>query len=151
MRNGQNDQKTVKCVKEFFFIKLTKACKENQEWHILYIRSMTPLTSRHNSIIQNFTTSWIHEKWSKWPKNCELRKKFSFHKIKEDIQRKPVVKCFIHSRVDVTYAGFRTSELQNFMRTDQNTTKLSLFNALFIKSLKLWHKNRCEFLASAPI
>ena len=31
MRNGQNDQKTVNCVEDFFFIKLTKIWRENQE------------------------------------------------------------------------------------------------------------------------
>ena len=38
MRNGQNDQKSVNCVKGSFSIKLTKTCKENQEWNVLYIR-----------------------------------------------------------------------------------------------------------------
>ena len=31
MWNGQNDQKTVNYVKDSFFIKLIKTCKENHE------------------------------------------------------------------------------------------------------------------------
>ena len=31
MRNGQNHQKTMNCVKDSFFIKLSKTCKENEE------------------------------------------------------------------------------------------------------------------------
>ena len=31
MRNGQNDQKAVNCVKDFFFIKSINIYKENQE------------------------------------------------------------------------------------------------------------------------
>ena len=33
MRNGQNDHETGS-----FSVKLTKICKENQRWNILYIR-----------------------------------------------------------------------------------------------------------------
>ena len=65
MRNDQNDQKTVNCVKNSFSIKLTIEYKENQGWNILYIRGY-----------------------------------------------------------GVTYAGFRSLQLLNFMRTDQNNTKL---------------------------
>ena len=54
---------------------------------------------RRNTIIQNFTTSLLHEEWSKRSKNCELSKRFFFHKINEDMQRKPGVKCFIHLRL----------------------------------------------------
>ena len=68
MRNGQNDQKTVKCVKEFFFIKLTKACKENQEWHILYIRRYDAInveTQFNHPKLYNFMNSWEMVKMTK--------------------------------------------------------------------------------------
>ena len=45
-------------------------------YYLCSFACMTSLTSRHNLIIQKFTTSWIHEKWSKRTKNCELRKRF---------------------------------------------------------------------------
>ena len=74
MRNGQNDQKTVNCVKDFF------------------------------------------------------------HKINKYIQRKPGIKCFI-------FAGIMSltpdSELNNFTRTDHNTTSVCtrLFSHKVIKTM----------------
>ena len=59
---------------------------------------MESLKSRHNLIIQNFTASSSHEKWSKRPKTVTYVKDF-FHKINKDMQRKPGIKCFGHSRV----------------------------------------------------
>ena len=46
---------------------------------------MESLKSRHNLIIQNFTASSSHEKWSKRPKTVTYVKDF-FHKINKDMQ-----------------------------------------------------------------
>ena len=73
MRNGQNDQKTVNYVKDFFFIKLMKICKENQEWNVLYIRGYDVF--KPDSELYNLITLW---ELIKPPQNFVQR---SFHKV----------------------------------------------------------------------
>ena len=61
-----------------------------------------------------------------------------FQKINKNMQRKLGMKYFEHLRVWRLHGGFKTLQLHNFVRTDQNTTKLC--QGFFpIKSLKLCH------------
>ena len=52
----------------------------------------------------------------------ELCKRFFLHKINKNMQRKPRVKCFM-LRVDVINVKFKTLQLYNFVKTDQNATE----------------------------
>ena len=53
-----------------------------------------------------------------------LREKFFFHKINKNMHSKPgIIFLYIH-RYDNTHARFKFLELHNFVRTEQNTTKL---------------------------
>ena len=78
----------------------------------------------------------------------KLCKKFFFHKINKNMQRKPGLKCYIHSRV---WRHLR--QIQNFIpsweliKTSQNFVQAFLS----VKSLKLCHKNSGEIFASIPL
>ena len=91
MRNGQNDQITVNCVKYSFFHKISKYAKKTKNKVFYIFAGMMSLTP--------------------------------------------------------------DSEPYNFVRTDHNTIKLIFHHKSYfsIKSLKLCHKNRGEFLASTPL
>ena len=54
MRNGQNDQKTLNCVKDFF-IKLTNTCKKNKNKMFYIFAGIMSLAP--DSELYNFITS----------------------------------------------------------------------------------------------
>ena len=130
----------------------TKSFNVSDNWHIIYVqlRVWHDLRVRHNLIIQNFTTSWIHNKWSKRPKNCELCKRF--FSLNKQIYAKKT-----RNKILYIFAGIMSltpdSELYNFITSwELITTPQNFVQGSFsIKSLKLWHQNRGDFLASGPL
>ena len=55
----------------------------------------------------------------------KLRRRFILYKINKNMKRKPAMKCFVYENgYEVTYTKFKTLQLHNFVKTDQNTTKL---------------------------
>ena len=84
--------------------------------------------------LRNFISSWEMVKTT-----IKLCKRFFFHKIKKNMQRKPRMKYFIHLQV-----WCHSLWIQNSARTDQNTTKWVQV-CFSIKSRKLCHKNRGDF------
>ena len=66
------------------------------------------------------------------------------------MQRKPKVKYSYNCGYDVTYAEFKTLQLYNIMKSDQNDTKFC--TRLFMHKVnKICHKTKVEVLASRPL
>ena len=101
-------------------------------------------TQFNDSKLCNFISTWEMGKAT-----IKLCKKFFFHKFNKNTQRKPWMKCFVHSLVsrhltlDSKLCNFIT--LWELIKAPQNFVQ----GTFSIKSLKICHKNRGEFLVSS--
>ena len=77
--------------------------------------------------------------WEMVKTTIKLCKRFFFHKINKNMQRKPGMKYFVHLQV-----WCHSLWIQNSARPDQNTTNF-VQGCFSIKSRKLCHKNRSDF------